>query len=68
MAALPDWMCPPRAEGWFAEDLDRLPGAPRQPERRRLRVGDYRVICAIDNDELIVWVIRVGHRSTIHDT
>jgi len=39
-----------------------------QPERRRLRVGDYRVIYTVDNGELIVWVIRVGHRSTIYDT
>lgn len=25
-------MSPPRAEGWFAEDLDRLPEAPRHTE------------------------------------
>ncbi|MEJ2855467.1 MULTISPECIES: Uma2 family endonuclease [unclassified Saccharothrix] len=32
MTALPDWMRPPRPEGWFAEDLDRLPEAPRHTE------------------------------------
>ncbi|WP_328510400.1 Uma2 family endonuclease [Streptomyces mirabilis] len=32
MTALPDWMRPPRLEGWFAEDLDRLPEAPRHTE------------------------------------
>ncbi|MEV7522369.1 Uma2 family endonuclease [Streptomyces sp. NPDC091371] len=32
MSALPGWMRPPRAEGWFAEDLDRLPEAPRHTE------------------------------------
>ncbi|MFD6491490.1 Uma2 family endonuclease [Streptomyces sp. NPDC060188] len=32
MTALPDWMRPPRAEGWFAEDLDRLPEAPRHTQ------------------------------------
>ncbi|MEU5186405.1 Uma2 family endonuclease [Streptomyces klenkii] len=32
MTALPDWMRPPRAEGWFAEDLDHLPEAPRHTE------------------------------------
>ncbi|MFJ4092735.1 Uma2 family endonuclease [Kitasatospora sp. NPDC089913] len=32
MSELPDWMYPPRAEGWFAEDLDRLPQAPRHTE------------------------------------
>ena len=29
---LPEWMYPPREEGWFAEDLDRLPEAPRHTE------------------------------------
>jgi Uma2 family endonuclease len=32
MTALPQWMRPPRPEGWFAEDLDRLPEAPRHTE------------------------------------
>ncbi|MCM2421372.1 Uma2 family endonuclease [Streptomyces sp. RKAG293] len=32
MTALPDWMLPPRPEGWFAEDLDHLPDAPRHTE------------------------------------
>ncbi|MGW6546729.1 type II toxin-antitoxin system RelE family toxin [Streptomyces massasporeus] len=39
-----------------------------QPERRRLRVGDYRVVYTIDNGELVVWVVHVGHRSTVYDT
>ncbi|MET9615967.1 Uma2 family endonuclease [Kitasatospora indigofera] len=32
MSALPDWMRPPRDEGWFADDLDRLTEAPRHTE------------------------------------
>ncbi|GGZ06969.1 hypothetical protein GCM10010300_58520 [Streptomyces olivaceoviridis] len=32
MTALPAWMRPPRAEGWFAEDLDHFPEAPRHTE------------------------------------
>ncbi|MDR6598160.1 Uma2 family endonuclease [Saccharothrix longispora] len=32
MTASPDWTRPPREEGWFAEDLDRLHGAPRHIE------------------------------------
>jgi Uma2 family endonuclease len=32
MAAVPEWMRPPRPEGWYAEDLDRLPEAPRHTE------------------------------------
>lgn len=39
-----------------------------QPEPRRLRVGDYRIIYTIDNGELVVWVVHVGHRSTVYDT
>ncbi|MER5885538.1 Uma2 family endonuclease [Streptomyces sp. NPDC001941] len=32
MTALPEWMVPPRQEGWLAEDLDNLPDAPRHTE------------------------------------
>lgn len=32
MTAVPEWMRPPRVEGWFAEDLDHLPEAPRHTE------------------------------------
>ncbi|MFD9689924.1 type II toxin-antitoxin system RelE/ParE family toxin [Kitasatospora sp. NPDC059088] len=39
-----------------------------QPDRRRLRVGDYRVVYTIDNGQLVVWVVHVGHRSTIFGT
>lgn len=33
----------------------------------RYRVGDYRVICEMLDHELIVQVIRVGHRKEIYD-
>lgn len=32
MTALPDWMVPPRPEGWPADDLDHLREAPRHTE------------------------------------
>ncbi|KOG66293.1 addiction module antitoxin [Streptomyces griseoflavus] len=38
-----------------------------QPDRRRLRVGDYHVIYTLDNGELVVWVVHVGHRSTVYE-
>lgn len=38
-----------------------------QPSRRRLRVGDYRIIYTVEAEQLIVWVVQVGHRSTIYD-
>ncbi|GAB3815885.1 Uma2 family endonuclease [Micromonospora zhanjiangensis] len=32
MTAVPEWMRPPRPEGWLADDLDHLPQAPRHTE------------------------------------
>ena len=32
MTAVPEWMRPPRVEGWLADDLDHLPEAPRHTE------------------------------------
>lgn len=32
----------------------------------RYRVGDYRILCEIRDDEVIVLVIDVGHRSKIY--
>ncbi|WP_433698855.1 type II toxin-antitoxin system RelE family toxin [Nocardiopsis sp. CA-288880] len=37
------------------------------PDVRRLRVGDYRVVCTVERGELIVWVVHVGHRSGVYD-
>jgi mRNA interferase RelE/StbE len=33
----------------------------------RLRVGDYRVILDIQKSELIILVIKIGHRKNIYD-
>jgi len=33
----------------------------------RYRVGDYRILCEIQQQRLVVLVIRIGHRSTIYD-
>jgi mRNA interferase RelE/StbE len=32
----------------------------------KYRVGDYRFICKIEDDRLIVLVLRVGHRKEIY--
>lgn len=32
----------------------------------RYRVGDYRIICEIQNDKLKVLVLKVGHRKEIY--
>ena len=33
----------------------------------RDRVGDYRLICQLLDDRLIVLVLRLGHRSRVYD-
>lgn len=33
----------------------------------RYRIRDYRVICNIEDDRLIVLVLRVGHRKDIYE-
>ena len=32
----------------------------------KYRIGDYRLICKIEDDRLIVLVLRVGHRKEIY--
>lgn len=32
----------------------------------RLRVGDYRVVFAIDDDVLVVLVVKIGHRRDVY--
>ena len=33
----------------------------------RYRVGDYRVLCDLDDNELRILALEVGHRSQIYD-
>jgi mRNA interferase RelE/StbE len=33
----------------------------------RYRVGDYRILCNIEDDKLIVLVVEVGHRRYVYD-
>ncbi len=34
--------------------------------RFRYRVGDYRVICSIEDQTLVVYVIELGHRREVY--
>ena len=54
--------------------LRALAGNPRPPGCRRLRgeegwrlrVGDYRIIYEIDDEERVVTVLQVGHRRDVY--
>ena len=48
-------------------DNPRLSGCEKLTgqERYRLRQGRYRIIYSIQDDELTVWVVKVGHRKDI---
>ena len=32
----------------------------------RYRIGDYRLICAIEDDRLIIVALSIGHRSIVY--
>lgn len=32
----------------------------------KYRVGDYRVICSLEHDRLVVLVLRIGHRREVY--
>ncbi|MGB9204619.1 MAG: type II toxin-antitoxin system RelE/ParE family toxin [Terriglobales bacterium] len=32
----------------------------------KYRVGDYRLICSIEDDRLVVLVLRIGHRREVY--
>jgi mRNA interferase RelE/StbE len=51
----------------LAED-PRPPGCEKLTgqQRYRLRQGRYRILYSIQDDELTVWVIKVGHRKDIY--
>jgi len=33
----------------------------------RYRVGNYRIICKIENQKLVVLVVTIGHRKEVYD-
>ncbi len=61
--------------GWLEKNIQncenpRLHGkglVENKSEQWRYRIGDYRVICEIQDKEIIVLVLEVGHRRDIYD-
>jgi mRNA interferase RelE/StbE len=58
----------------IAARIDSLAMNPRPPgseklqgsNRFRIRVGDYRVIYQLEDERLVVLVVRIGHRREIY--
>lgn len=54
--------------------IEALAEDPRPPacekltgrERYRLRQGRYRIVYSIQDDELTIWIVKVGHRKDIY--
>jgi mRNA interferase RelE/StbE len=46
----------------FSQDIKKLTGMALY----RFRVGDYRVIFEMKNDELLILIVKVGHRKEIY--
>ena len=47
----------------------RACGKPLVADRKgqwRYRIGDYRMICAIEDDRLVILALSVGHRSSVY--
>ena len=69
-----DRQAPHQVLGYFDERI-----APTQDPRQfgkplsssfsglwRYRIGDYRAICHIEDDKLVVLILRIGHRSKVY--
>lgn len=35
--------------------------------RWRYRVGDYRLVCEIDDDKILITILKIGHRNNVYD-
>jgi len=65
---------PKRDLSRLLERIKSLGDEPRPPgceklsgqERYRVRQGSYRIIYSIQDSELTVWVVKVGHRKDVY--
>jgi mRNA interferase RelE/StbE len=50
------------------EEVERRLGSARREGGRpwRYRVGDYRLICKLQDARLVVLVVRIGHRREVY--
>lgn len=49
-------------------DDPRSPGAEKLSgqERYRVRQGNYRIVYSIQDKELTIWVVKIGHRREVY--
>ena len=49
-------------------DNPRPPGCSKLSgyDRYRIRQGSYRIVYGIEDDELVVYVVKVGHRKNVY--
>jgi mRNA interferase RelE/StbE len=68
------WKLTPEVRNRLRPRIDALAEIPRSPgskklvgeDRWRIRVGDWRIVYQVDDDRLVVLVVRVGHRGDIY--
>jgi mRNA interferase RelE/StbE len=68
-------LLPPSIQERLVPQINALAENPRPPkvkklvgeeDRYRIRVGDYRIIYQIDDQVLLVLVLKIGHRSEVY--
>ena len=70
----PDRFTQRMIKAWIEKHLvcstdPRANGKPLTANRKgqwRYRIGDYRLLCAIEDDRLIILALSVGHRSAVY--
>jgi mRNA interferase RelE/StbE len=50
------------------EDDPKPPGSQKLSgrERYRIRQGAYRIVYSVEKDELVVYVVKIGHRKDVY--
>ena len=65
---------PKRDVSWIIDKIRSLSSNPRPPgceklsadEKYRIRQGRYRIVYSIEDDMLIVTIVKIGHRKEIY--
>jgi len=67
---------PRHVQIWIAEKIDDLASNPYSTDakklkngngRFRIRVGDYRIIYKIQDNELVILIVKIAHRREVYE-